>query len=277
MHKFLLMAIFTFCLITLMNAQVGIGTASPEAGSAVDISATDKGVLLNHVDLTSPTDVTTIENTSQDMMVFSTQDHALDSNSEIVKDNVYFHNGTEWERVFTDSRLDEDIKKLKISEFGMYAYSKVHFHLQINTGLAQEIPYPEASSDTYLNPAIFERVNDTTFKVLLDGVYMMDSFVNMVQRSTDISWGVKMIFSSDNGATWTPSPSKANYCNHSKDAGVTVPSTCLLQESFTLNANDLIKMVVFQRGGSVISSARLDARTNPLRYSSGFKIIYYPL
>ncbi len=276
MKKTILFLFALMSYISILNSQVGIGTQTPDGSAALDVSATDKGVLLNEVDITSKSDIATIPDTQSNMMVYSQADHNVGTDEEVLKDYMYFFDGTNWLRVFVGDELDAEIDKLKIPEFGMYAYSKAHFQLAVNTNAIQDIIYAPASTDEYLNPAIFERVNDTTFRALQDGVYMMDSFINLVQNSGDISWGVKMLTSTDNGATWSPVAAKANYCNHSADAGNTIPTSYLLQEAFTLNANDLIKLIIFQRSGTVNTTARLHAVGNPLRYSSGFKIIYYP-
>ncbi len=270
--------IIILCLIPLfwVNAQVSIGAEAPDPSAALDVNTPNQGLLLNNVDITEPFDTTTIPDTSSSMIVYSTEDHDLGGLNEIEKDFVYIFNGTKWVRVYKNSRLDIDLQALKIPVFGMFAYSKTDFPLA-NTTAAQDITYPNSGADTFINTDVFERVNDYTFKALQDGVYMVDGFMNIIQRSTDISWGIKFLVSSDNGTTWSPNPGKGNYCNHTPGAGTLEPVTCVLQESFLLEENDLIKLVIFKRGGDILTSARLDATNVPLRYSSGFKIIYYPL
>ena len=44
----------------LISAQVGIGTTSPDDGAIVDISSTDKGLLIPRITLTGLNDNTTI-------------------------------------------------------------------------------------------------------------------------------------------------------------------------------------------------------------------------
>lgn len=55
-----LLLIFGVCSSTISYAQVGIGTTTPNSSTMLDVVATNKGVLLPRVELTSSTDATTI-------------------------------------------------------------------------------------------------------------------------------------------------------------------------------------------------------------------------
>ncbi len=68
LSAFLLLAIAT----TTVQAQEGFGTNSPDQSSVVDMKATDKGVLLPRVALTSLTDVTTVTSPADALTVFNT-------------------------------------------------------------------------------------------------------------------------------------------------------------------------------------------------------------
>ena len=43
--------LFLFLFTSIAQAQVGIGTTSPAGGSLLDISSTDKGILIPRVDI----------------------------------------------------------------------------------------------------------------------------------------------------------------------------------------------------------------------------------
>lgn len=70
MKPTLFFLLFTICTINL-NAQVGINTTSPDKSSLVDISAIDKGLLIPRVSLQSLTDIITIPDPANSLLVFN--------------------------------------------------------------------------------------------------------------------------------------------------------------------------------------------------------------
>ncbi|MCX2679831.1 hypothetical protein OOZ15_07775, partial [Galbibacter sp. EGI 63066] len=72
--------------------DIGIGTDSPNPSAQLDLSKTDKGLLLPRVALTSITDVVTIATPEAGMFVYNT---TVDSD-ENLGENVYFFDGTKW-------------------------------------------------------------------------------------------------------------------------------------------------------------------------------------
>ncbi|MGB1294240.1 MAG: hypothetical protein ACPG6V_02085 [Flavobacteriales bacterium] len=75
--NFILISIkLTFILGTLyfaqpLIAQVGIGTTSPDESAILEVKSNDKGILIPTVALTSFTDITTIENPADGLMVYA--------------------------------------------------------------------------------------------------------------------------------------------------------------------------------------------------------------
>ena len=60
-----------FLLCTTLSAQVGIGTTSPDSSAALDITATNQGILIPRVTLLSLSDGTTISNPATGLLVFN--------------------------------------------------------------------------------------------------------------------------------------------------------------------------------------------------------------
>ena len=59
--KKIVTTIFVLCMYTALQAQnVGIGTVTPNASARLEVNATDKGLLIPNIALTSTTDVVTI-------------------------------------------------------------------------------------------------------------------------------------------------------------------------------------------------------------------------
>jgi hypothetical protein len=71
-----------------VNAQIGIGTQTPNASAVLDIEATSKGVLFPRVALQSVTDNTTIVNPATSLLVYNT------GTSTLTTTGFYYNGGT---------------------------------------------------------------------------------------------------------------------------------------------------------------------------------------
>jgi hypothetical protein len=72
MKERLLITTFLLSLSIMLNAQVGINVSNPDASSILDISSFDKGILIPRVELQSTTDVITIADPANSLLVFNT-------------------------------------------------------------------------------------------------------------------------------------------------------------------------------------------------------------
>ena len=91
-------ACFALMTFSTINAQVGIGTTTPDASAALDITSTNRGPLIPIISLTSTADtgtITDIEATG--LMVFNA---ATSSN---VTPGFYYWESTEWIRFDTNA------------------------------------------------------------------------------------------------------------------------------------------------------------------------------
>jgi trimeric autotransporter adhesin len=88
-----LLALFVF---TITHAQnVGIGTTSPNASAQLEVRATNKGLLIPRVNLTSTTDVTTIPSPATSLLVFNTNAAITGGSST----GFYAWSGTAWVKI----------------------------------------------------------------------------------------------------------------------------------------------------------------------------------
>lgn len=79
--------------VQLVKAQIGIGTTNPETSSVLDISSSDKGVLIPRVGLTSTNVGLPISNPVNGLMVY---------NTNVINDVVvgfYYWEDSEWVRL----------------------------------------------------------------------------------------------------------------------------------------------------------------------------------
>ena len=89
--------LFFLVFVTNSFAQVGIGTTTPLASSALDVTATNKGLLVPRVALTGSTDTATIASPATSLLVYNTASAGTSPNS--VTPGYYYYTGTKWERL----------------------------------------------------------------------------------------------------------------------------------------------------------------------------------
>jgi len=90
-----------FCLLTVfaliaISGQIGIGTPSPHASSILELSSSDKALLLPRVSLTSTTDITTIINPVKGLLVYNLSDSGTGT-GRVYKDLIYLYDGVLWQ------------------------------------------------------------------------------------------------------------------------------------------------------------------------------------
>lgn len=93
MKKIILVSISIFSISSFFS-QVGIGTTSPDASAALEISSTNKGFLPPRIALTSILDVTTIASPVTGLLIYNTSSSGVFPN--IVTKGYYFYNGSKW-------------------------------------------------------------------------------------------------------------------------------------------------------------------------------------
>jgi hypothetical protein len=83
----------------LSLAQVGIGTTTPSASAALEVSSTNKGFLAPRVQLTGTSDVSTIAAPATGLMVYNLA--AAGSGTTAVYSGFYFFDGIKWQRIIS--------------------------------------------------------------------------------------------------------------------------------------------------------------------------------
>lgn len=104
MRKILLLLAGGLCS-TAMNAQVGIGTLSPNKSAQLEIVAKDKGILIPRVPLKSITDAVTISNGNvESLLVFNTNP------SGTLSRGYYYWLDNRWNRIINETDLSTVLK-----------------------------------------------------------------------------------------------------------------------------------------------------------------------
>lgn len=113
MKKILLTTVlFAFALVA--NAQVGIGTPTPNAAAALDVEAAKKGMLIPRVNLISKDDIAPIDideaNMPESLLVYNNVASGVAPNN--VYPGFYYWLNDHWERIINQQQFDEVINEL---------------------------------------------------------------------------------------------------------------------------------------------------------------------
>lgn len=85
--------------------NVGIGTASPSASAKLQVSATDKGILIPNVALTASNVAAPVTSPATSLLVYNTATAGASTNS--VFPGFYYWNGTSWQRFDTGNNMGD--------------------------------------------------------------------------------------------------------------------------------------------------------------------------
>lgn len=105
------------------HAQVGIGTATPDLSSILDIKASDKGVLIPRVELSTTKDFFKGGTPSESLLVYNTL--TTEGVNRVTPGFYYWstQDNGHWERITNQSQLDQaSTKTKKIEELLQYVY-----------------------------------------------------------------------------------------------------------------------------------------------------------
>ncbi len=97
-----------------LRAQIGIGTLSPHASSMLDISASDKGLLVPRVSLTGTNDNTTIAGSATSLLVYNTNTSTPGPNQ--VTPGYYYWDGSVWLRLSTGAGSGDNLGDHKATQ-----------------------------------------------------------------------------------------------------------------------------------------------------------------
>ncbi len=98
------LTLLLFICIISVQAQVGIGTTTPDNSSMLEIKSTDKGILIPRVYLTDITNTTTpINNPAEGLMIYNTNASVIGG---VGGKGFYIFNGSNWEKIISSSNAN---------------------------------------------------------------------------------------------------------------------------------------------------------------------------
>lgn len=106
------MRLTIFFLLFSLNsfAQVGVGTTSPDKSAMLDVTATNKGLLIPRVVLLNQTDKKTIPNPAKSLMVWN---NTVDIDAFPDGQGFYYNNGTALAPVWVS--MSKPLKRIEVT------------------------------------------------------------------------------------------------------------------------------------------------------------------
>lgn len=270
-----------------MFSQVGINTITPNSSASLDVVSTSKGILYPRIALLNNTDQVTIPSPAKGLIVFNTNTSAAGS-TQVVKNNLYFWNGTMWNQVVDGDAVINSNAGLKIPKLAGYAYKQDNQQI-VSPTTDMIATFHAATTTSDFNNNIYMEVNpsdttETQFKILQTGNYGFEGFACiLINATTTDTIHPEICFqkSSNNGSTWTDTFLIAT-AEYDKDISNSLTIPINLTGVLSLTSGDLIRIVHRIRFPSTSNYTNIAnsnfARSDALgvRYSVGFKAVYYP-
>jgi hypothetical protein len=192
MKNKLLPLLFVLCGYTAYS-QVGIGTPLPNASSQLEVVASDKGILIPRIKLTSSTDATTITNGNQNsLLVFNT------NNVADVTAGYYYWYDNKWNRIVISNEVAPSTGTV------IYNPTNQQFTYVDASGVTQTVDFTQVvkSSETLTTLAkdaandgkyVYKSENDTetTIDVVNDVINNASTIVNNPIFTTELANVIK--------------------------------------------------------------------------------------
>jgi hypothetical protein len=120
-------------IATYSFAQTGIGTTTPHVSAKLHVSATDKGFLPPRVTLTAATDVTTIPNPAEGLLVYNLGAVGLQA-------GYYYWNGANWATMATGTTAGNAVVAGDLVKLYQETYSTTAGKASSSTGYSFTVP-----------------------------------------------------------------------------------------------------------------------------------------
>nr|WP_315027940.1 hypothetical protein [uncultured Chryseobacterium sp.] len=174
MKNTIISVFFLFGSITF--GQVGINTTKPDPSAVLDIKHSNKGLLIPRLSLQSKTDLSTIPNPANGLIVYNLT-NSTGTGNNVVADNFYVFSATSnsWNLLVTDSVLNTAIEGLGVPQLQVVANASGNNDTSyIGNDLGANI------RRLYYNTKVFDKNNtydaaNSEFKAPKNGYYQIDA------------------------------------------------------------------------------------------------------
>ncbi len=114
--KKIIVILHLLLIVSLSEAQTGIGTTTPNASAKLDVYSTNKGFLPPRVTLTSTTDASTIASPAEGLLVYNLGSSGLQA-------GYYYWNNASWATIATASSAGNGVTSMDMVKLYGKAYS----------------------------------------------------------------------------------------------------------------------------------------------------------
>lgn len=237
MKKIILFPLFTLFIFTAKSQQgsVGIGTTSPNASAILDVTASNKGLKLPVISLSSTTDVTAVTSPKTGFIIYNTA--VAGTGMTAVDKGVYAYNGTAWEKMLTKANVVTEVGKIPFIT-PVFAASNIGISASITAGTSTSLTF----NTLYQNvPAGAQGTAGayTGYTIQQTGRYVISYAVDTRNTTGDTN-GNSFVTVQKNGATVCTYGMERDY----QFAGIS--STCALG----LSSGDVIGFMVQSNGAN---------------------------
>ncbi|MCH4552741.1 hypothetical protein [Aestuariibaculum lutulentum] len=191
MLKIVPIALTAFCLSFSLNAQIGIGTTSPDESSILDISSESQGMLTPRM---TTVQRVAISNPAKGLLVFDTNENAF-----------YNFDGTNWVRLITESSISDytgwadysDGVYTEASPLSLTANNKITLPNHANTIRDSQKPIDVTEFYNSTNSTITGRNGDGINIVIEFKVKPTVNQTTKITVSVDIGGGIGELYKRD--------------------------------------------------------------------------------
>ncbi|WP_449398036.1 hypothetical protein [Chryseobacterium wanjuense] len=168
-------------IFTKNYAQIGIGTNAILPGVQLQVENSSKGVLLPRVSLTSTTSFSPITGTpANSLMVYNT--NTAGTGSTAVSPGFYYWStsGSNWVR----------IQQKSANETALFSNQNTSTNLNSSSGTFTDL---FANVRFNSNPALYQKVDNTTLKINETGYYKITLNLDMISSASQNNLGIEIL------------------------------------------------------------------------------------
>ncbi len=213
-----------------VGAQVGIGTNTPDSSAVLDVSSTNKGLLMPRVSLNSSTDVTTVPSPKESLIVYNT------NKTSDVDSSLYIYSSKKWNRLIDESYLDNLSKYFNIPKT-VASYQNGDTQ-SLSNDTNNTVTF--TSSNFRILNTDFLSFNDTSDEITInqDGLYAISASVGFKESSTTSRY-LNVTIEVNKGSDWIELG--GTRCHEADDIAITC-SVNMISTDFKVG--DLFKITV---------------------------------
>lgn len=209
------------------SSQVGIGTLNPDKSAQLDVVASDKGILIPRVSLTSVTDAVTISNGNvESLLVYNT------SNNEGISPGYYYWYEGEWRKLLTPIDVSTDV----LTVLNFEAITNTLTYLDEN-GLLHNFLLNNTKNDTIILNGTVLTITDTDGDQYTVDLASLDTNTTNTSLVLDAQNQLKLTDSSTNVLTADLS-SLVNTTKVNAGTNVTVTGNGSVLTPYVVNSNN---------------------------------------